>query len=134
MPLPAITMHGNLVRDPELRFTASGVPVAGMRVACSERVKQADGTWTDGATTFLEVTAWRGLAEVVAEQLRKGDRVTITGQLKQEDYEKDGQKRITYKVDATTVSRVLKPSTTSRDARPASTHEADPWATTFPEF
>lgn len=126
MPLPTITMTGNLTRDPELRFTAGGVPVVTLRIACSDRVKQADGSYTDGASTYLDVSIWRGAAETCAQELRKGDRVTIVGVLKQEDYEKDGQKRTSYKVEAYQVAKTLKP--TGTDRKPPRATDSDPWA------
>jgi len=125
--MPSITLTGNLTRDPELRFTPNGVAVATLRVACSQRVKQADGSYADGDTTFLDVTAWRGLAEVCAEKLRKGDLIMVSGILRMESYEKDGQKRTTYKVEAFTLGDVLRPATSSGH-RPTRTTEPDPWA------
>ncbi|WP_436786320.1 single-stranded DNA-binding protein [Yinghuangia sp. YIM S10712] len=75
-----ITVTGNLTRDPEGRFTASGVFVTRISIAVTPRRfdKQA-GEWTDGETTYWDATAWRGLAEHAAESLRKGDRVIATG-------------------------------------------------------
>jgi single-strand DNA-binding protein len=67
------TIVGNLVDDPELRFTNNGIAVANMRVAVTQRVQQ-DGEWRDGDTSFLRVDVWRGQAEHLADSLSKGDR------------------------------------------------------------
>ena len=64
------TIIGNLVEDPELRFTHTGTPVTNLRVAVTQRVQQ-DGTWRDGDTSFLKVNLWRGQAEHLADSLAK---------------------------------------------------------------
>src|SRR5918911_175513 len=69
------TIVGNLVEDPEVRFTQRGIPVANLRVAVTQRVQQ-DGQWRDGDTSFFKVNVWRGQAEHLAESLavqRHGD-------------------------------------------------------------
>ena len=67
------TIAGNLVEDPELRFTNTGTPVTNLRVAVTQRVQQ-DGEWRDGGTSFFKVNVWRGQAEHLADSLAKGDR------------------------------------------------------------
>jgi single-strand DNA-binding protein len=69
------TIVGNLVDDPELRFTNTGIAVANLRVAVTQRIQQ-DGEWRDGETSFLRVNVWRGQAEHLADspgQGRPGD-------------------------------------------------------------
>jgi single-strand DNA-binding protein len=73
-------LPGNLVHDPELRFTNTGTAVANMRVAVTQRIQQ-DGEWRDGDTLFSKVNVWRGQAEHLADFLAKGDRVMVTGRL-----------------------------------------------------
>jgi single-strand DNA-binding protein len=103
MNATAITLTGNLVADPELRYTATGVPVANFRVASTERYKAADG-WKDGDTLFLTVNAWRDLAEHVAESLHRGDRVVVTGRIKQRTYEsKEGSNVTVTEIEASDV-------------------------------
>lgn len=104
-----ITIVGNLVADAELRFTQSGQPVANFRVASTPRYfdKQTND-WKDGDGLFLTVNCWRGMAENVAESLRKGMRVIVVGRLRQRSYEKDGQKRTVYEVEADSVGPDLK--------------------------
>jgi single-strand DNA-binding protein len=66
------TIVGNLVEDPELRFTNDGIAVANLRVAVTQRIQQ-DGQWRDGETNFFKVNVWRGQAEHLADSLAKGD-------------------------------------------------------------
>jgi single stranded DNA-binding protein len=87
------TIVGNLVEDPELRFTNNGIAVANLRVAVTQRFQQ-DGEWRDGDTSFLKVNIWRGQAEHLADSLAKGDRVMVTGRLRQRSWETpEGEKR-----------------------------------------
>jgi|SRR5579875_450295 len=136
-----LTITGNLTADPELRFTASGVPVAAFTVAASRRVfDQEAGRWTDGDTLFLRCSAWRDLADHAAESLSKGARVIVTGRLRQRQYETpDGGKRTVYELDADDVGPSLRWATakiakTTRDKvpHPAETAGADPWAPAAP--
>jgi single-stranded DNA-binding protein len=76
------TIVGNLVEDPELRFTSSGIAVANLGVAVTQRIQQ-DGQWRNGDTSFLKVNVWRGQAEHLADSLSMGDRVMVTGRLGQ---------------------------------------------------
>jgi single-strand DNA-binding protein len=107
----AITLAGNLVADPELRYTATGVPVANFRVASTARFKGPEG-WQDGDTLFLTVNAWRDLAEHVAESAGKGTRVIVTGRIRQRTYEpKDGGTVTVTEVEATDVGVSLQRAT-----------------------
>ena len=106
MALPQITItEATLVADPELRYANNGNSVTNFRVASNSRRKnpQTD-QWEDGDTTFLSVSAFGGLGENVAARFKKGQRVNITGQLKQREYEKDGQRRTVYEVTANSVA------------------------------
>jgi single-strand DNA-binding protein len=105
-----ITVVGNLVADPELRFTASGQPVATFRVASTPRVRDnASGEWKDGDSLFLTCNVWRQAAENVAESLQRGMRVIVTGRLKQRNYEtKEGEKRTVYEVEVDDVGPSLR--------------------------
>jgi single-strand DNA-binding protein len=80
------TIAGNLVETPELRFTNTGTPVTNLRVAVTQRIQQ-DGEWRDGDTSFFKVNVWRGQAEHLADSLAKGDRVMVTGRLRQRTWE-----------------------------------------------
>ena len=92
------TIVGNLTDDPELRFTPNGAPVANFTVAVTPRVKDGD-SWRDGETSFFRCTAWRSLAENLAESLTKGTRVMVQGRLQQRSWETDaGEKRSVVEV------------------------------------
>ena len=97
-----ITIVGNLVEDPELRFTPAGQPVARFRVASTPRFRDnATGEWKDGDTLFLTCQVWRQAAENVAETLQKGMRAIVTGRLRQRSYEtNEGEKRTVYELEA----------------------------------
>jgi single-strand DNA-binding protein len=102
---PATThLVGNLVDEPELRFTPSGVAVCKFRIACTPRVFDPEAKeYKDGEPTFMTCTAWRSMAENIAESLGKGHRVIVVGRLQQENWEtKEGEKRsvIACQVDA----------------------------------
>ncbi|NND84721.1 MAG: single-stranded DNA-binding protein [Acidimicrobiia bacterium] len=89
----SITVVGNLVEDPELRYTQSGAALANVRVASSRRYQDRNQEWQE-ETAFFRGTVWREMAEQVAESLHKGDRVIITGSIEQRDWEDNqGQKR-----------------------------------------
>jgi len=105
-----ITVVGNLVADPELRFTPSGQPVATFRVASTPRMRDnATGEWKDGDSLFLTCNVWRQAAENVAESLQRGMRVIVTGRLRQRNYEtKEGEKRTVYEVEVHDVGPSLR--------------------------
>ena len=95
-----ITIIGNLVDNPEMRFTPSGVAVASFRVASTPRYRDSkSGDWKDGDTLFLTCQAWRLVAENVAESLERGMRAIVVGRLRQRSYEtKEGEKRTVYEL------------------------------------
>jgi single-strand DNA-binding protein len=138
-----MTLVGNPVDDPELRFTPAGQPVAKFRVASTPRYRDnATGEWKDGDSLFLTCTTWRQAAENVAESLTRGMRVIVTGRLKQRPYEtKEGEKRTVYELEVDEVgpslrnatAKVVKASRSSGQAAAAqgssgTSREADPWA------
>jgi single-strand DNA-binding protein len=105
-----ITIAGNLVDDPELRFTPSGQPVAKFRVASTPRFKDNQtGEWKDGDSLFLTCNVWRQAAENAAESLTRGMRVIVSGRLRQRSYEtKEGEKRTVYEVEVDDVGPSLR--------------------------
>jgi len=119
----AITLVGNLTADPDLRFTASGVAVAGFTVASTPRVfDRATGEWKDADTLFLRCTLWRQPAENTAETLRKGSRVILTGRLKQRTYDTpDGQKRTVTEIDVDDIGPSLRYATATITRTPKTT-------------
>src|SRR5690606_41912676 len=96
-----LTVVGNLTADPELRYTAEGVALVKFTVASTPRVlDRASGEFRDGEPLFLTCTAWRDMAEHVAESLAKGNRVAVTGRLRLSRWEtEEGEKRSAYGPD-----------------------------------
>ncbi|MEU7936030.1 single-stranded DNA-binding protein [Microbispora bryophytorum] len=140
-----ITIVGNLVDDPELRFTPTGQAVARFRIASTPRfLDRQTNEWKDGEGLFLTCNVWRQAAENVAESLQRGMRVIVQGRLRQRSYEtKEGEKRTVYEVEVDEVGPSLRNATakvnkTSRQGGggggggfgggPAN----DPWATAAP--
>jgi single-strand DNA-binding protein len=108
-----ITLVGNLVDDPELRFTPSGAAVAKFRVASTPRyLDKQTNEWKDGESLFLSCNVWRQAAENVAESLQRGMRVIVQGRLKQRSYEtKEGEKRTVFEVEVDEVGPSLRNAT-----------------------
>ncbi|CAM5308517.1 Single-stranded DNA-binding protein [Streptomyces narbonensis] len=108
-----ITVVGNLVDDPELRFTPSGAAVAKFRIASTPRTfDRQTNEWKDGESLFLTCSVWRQAAENVAESLQRGMRVVVQGRLKQRSYEdREGVKRTVYELDVEEVGPSLKNAT-----------------------
>ena len=129
-----LTVIGNLVGDPELRFTPSGAAVANFTVASTPRTfDKATSEWKDGEALFLRCSCWRQAAENVAESLSKGARVIVTGRLKQRSYEtKGGEKRQTIELEVDEIGPSLKYATAkvtkaSRGSEGSVPVQADPW-------
>ncbi len=140
-----ITLVGNLVRDPELRYTPTGQGVANFTVASTPRfLDKATNEWKDGDTLFLTCNVWRDAAENCAESLTKGMRVIVQGRLKQRSYQtKEGDKRTVYEVEVDDVGPSLKNASArvtksqrsngnSGGQRQQSKQQADPWASDDP--
>ncbi len=137
-----LTIAGNLVDDPELRFTPAGQPVARFRIASTPRFyDKTANAWKDGDTLFLTVNVWRQAAENVAESMTRGTRTIVTGRLRQRSYEtKEGDKRTVYELEADEIgvslrnatAKVTKATRTSGENKPAQGGQADPWASEGP--
>jgi single-strand DNA-binding protein len=108
-----ITLVGNLVADPELRYTPSGAAVANFRVASTpRRFDSQSNQWVDGEALFLACNIWRQAAENVANSLTKGDRVIVQGRLRQRSYDtREGEKRTVYEVEVDEVGPSLRYAT-----------------------
>lgn len=123
-----ITVIGNVVADPELRFTPAGAAVANFRIASTPRKfdKQAN-QWTDGEPLFLSVAVWRQQAEHVAESIARGTRVIVVGTLAQRQYEAaDGTKRSSYEIQAEEVAPSLLRATATVTKAGATQHTQQP--------
>lgn len=140
-----VTIVGNLVADPELRFTPQGKAVAGFTVAVSHRVPDGNGGWKDSDSTFWRCSIWDTQAENMAESLHKGQRVIVVGEAKQRSFEtRDGEKRTVIEVTATEVGPSLRWQTAkvertaakpsgfaSKPRTPAgAVDDSDPWGST----
>jgi single-strand DNA-binding protein len=140
-----ITIIGNLVDDPDLRFTPSGAAVASFRIASTPRTfDRQTNEWKDGESLFLTCSVWRQAAENVAESLQRGTRVIVQGRLKQRSYEtREGEKRTVYEIDVDEVGPSLRSATAKVTKASRSGGEGgggysgggggnDPWATQAP--
>ncbi|GAA3001573.1 single-stranded DNA-binding protein [Streptosporangium longisporum] len=141
-----ITIVGNLVDDPELRFTPTGQAVARFRIASTPRfLDKTTNEWKDGEGLFLTCNVWRQAAENVAESLQRGMRVIVQGRLRQRSYEtKEGEKRTVYEVEVDEVGPSLRNATAkvNKTARQGGGGGAgggfgggpanDPWASAAP--
>ncbi|MEU3279154.1 single-stranded DNA-binding protein [Streptomyces antibioticus] len=104
-----VTVVGNLTADPELRHTASGLPVTGFTIASTPRVFDRErNEFVDGEPLFLRCSIWRQAAENVAQSLTKGARVIVTGRLKQRTFDdKEGIRRTVVEIDAEEIAASL---------------------------
>ena len=140
-----ITIIGNTTAPAELRFTPSGAAVASFTVASTPRTFDKNkNEYVDGETLFMRCSAWREMAENIAESLgEKGVRVIVSGRLKQRSYEKDGEKRTVIELEVDEIGPSLKYASAkvTRAGRSGGNSQAqpaqqgwgapadDPWAT-----
>jgi single-strand DNA-binding protein len=92
-----VILVGNLTRDVELKYTASGLAVTEIGMAINDRRKTASGEWVDD-TIFVDVTLWTRNAEVASEYLSKGSPLLIEGKLRLDTWEAEGKKRSKLRV------------------------------------
>lgn len=108
MAMTAVTIVGNITRDPDLKFTGSGLAMCTFGLAVNNRKKDERGEWVDGDPSFYDVVCWRQLAENVTESLPKGTSVIVVGKLRQRSWEADdGNKRSKVEVQADHVGPAL---------------------------
>ncbi len=130
-----ITIVGNLVDDPEFRFTTGGHAVVRFRVASTPRYQDRQtGEWKDSTSLFLTCTAWRELGEHIAESLQRGMRVIAQGRLRQRTYETEpGDKRTVYELEVDEVGPSLRFATASvtkvKASQSADVPPQHPWPT-----
>jgi single-strand DNA-binding protein len=123
MALPTITAQGNLVFDPDFTVTASGISRCKLRIACNERRKNQDNTWSDGETSFFDVVLWRGLAEAAGDAFKKGQPILVVGKVRVSKYEdKNGLERTAVEITADEIAAVVK-ANKAKETSP----ESDPW-------
>lgn len=99
-----VFLIGNLARDPEVRFTPNGLPVARLVVA----VNRFSHKGSENEADFINVAAWRRLAEICGEFLKKGRPVAIEGRLEVRPYEKNGVKKVFAEVVADNIQMLGK--------------------------
>jgi single-strand DNA-binding protein len=123
-----VTLVGNLVDDPELRFTPSGAAVANFRIASTPRTyDRQSGEWKDGESLFLSCSVWRQAAENVAESLQRGMRVIVQGRLKSRSYDdRDGNKRTVFEIDVDEVATRTRVGATEAAAKVAAPRRTTP--------
>jgi single-strand DNA-binding protein len=114
--LNRVTLIGNLVKDPELRYTPNGTPICNIVVA-------TDRQWTVGTekkteTEFHRIVAWSKLAEICSKFLKKGTKVYISGRMSTRSYEKDGEKKF--------MTEVVMEDMITLSANPHTSEEGDP--------
>jgi single-strand DNA-binding protein len=139
-----ITVVGNLTAEPRYLVTNNGTPLLSLRLASTpRRYDRETGMWRDGDTMFMTVTCWRALAANGQESLTKGDPVVVTGRLRLREYERDGQRRLSAEIEATTVGhdlsrgvarfdRTRRSSGASAEDRKVASRIADIWESTDP--
>jgi single-strand DNA-binding protein len=135
--MTAVTIIGNIATEPELRFTPTGKAVASFTIAENQRVKQADGTWADGDSTFWRCSLWDRAAENLVESLTRGTRVIAHGEAKQRSFEaKEGEKRSVIEVTVQEIGPSIRWATTKVERQAANgvakKPADDPWSTAAP--
>ena len=124
--LSAVTVAGNLTRDPEIRYTRDGQAHSSLSLAVTRRWQNRDTQEWEEATSFFDVSCWRELAENVALSLTKGARVVVTGRLEQHSWESEGgDRRTKVEILADDIGASLRFATTEvqRAQRHNDTHE-----------
>jgi single-strand DNA-binding protein len=131
-----VTVVGNLVADPELRFTPSGAAVASFTVACTPRHYDRNSQeWKDGDAAYWRCSLWRAPAEHAVESLTRGARVIVTGRLRQRSYEdREGVKRTVTEVEVDEIGASLRYATAKitraarrSDESPATDYADEAW-------
>ncbi len=125
---PIVTLIGNIVADPELRFTPSGSAVANLTIASTPRTRNtATNEYEDGETLFMRGSVWNDLAENVAETLQKGQRVVAQGRLKSRSYETtEGEMRTVVEMEIDEIGPSLRFATAVVSRAPQKKETAPP--------
>lgn len=143
MSLPTLTGTGRVIAEPEMRFSASGTAVTRIRLAFNSRKKDPSGEWIDADTFFVRGTAFGATAEAIAETLTKGQEIIVTGRMKTEQWEKDGEKRSEAALLIDSIGPNLRKPANGTQPQRGSQQQggswgngpqpaADPWATSAP--
>jgi single-strand DNA-binding protein len=81
-----VILIGNLGKDPEVKYTPSGTPVAKFSLATNERYKDKNGQWQD-RTEWHNIVAWQRTAEIVGEYVKKGSKIYVEGRLRTDSWD-----------------------------------------------
>lgn len=123
-----VTIVGNVTRDPELRYTPNGAALVKFGVAVNRRFRDESGQWKDGETSFFDITAWRTLAENIAESITQGTRVVVVGRLRTNSWETpEGDKRTKIEIEAEEIGPSLKWATAKVEKQGRGLGQSD-WA------
>ncbi|EPD91415.1 single-stranded DNA-binding protein [Streptomyces sp. HPH0547] len=132
-----VTVVGNLVADPELKYTQSGTALARFTVASTPRsYDRESGQYKDGTAMFMRCSAWRGLAENIASSLAKGNRVVVTGRLRQHNWQTpEGENRSMLALEVDEIGPSLRfataqPAKADNETKKTAPPADDPWNTT----
>ncbi|MFD3580599.1 single-stranded DNA-binding protein [Streptomyces sp. NPDC058644] len=128
-----ISIVGNLTADPEIKFTTGGAALAKFTIAATPRVFDRESNqWKDGTSTFFRCSAWRRLAEHIAESLTKGSHVVAFGRIRQHNWETpEGENRSMLAVEVDEIGASLRFTTVAINGKSTAKTGAsgDAWAT-----
>ena len=144
MPIPTIQETAGVIAEPEMRFTSQGKAVLSIRLAFNDsRYNEETRQWENSKTFYVDATAWEQTAERLADQIRKGDQVYVSGRLETQSWEKDGEKKSKPSLTVRTMRKLEKNAPTSGQgggnfasaqsagfgaAQPPAPAQQDPWA------
>lgn len=117
-----VILIGRLTADPEVKFTQSGLAVCRLRLAVERRYKTASG---EKQTDFIPIVAWRKLAELCGEYIKKGSMIGVDGSMQMNQWEQDGQKRTSYEVLADSIQFLDRGGSGGGDSTPTYDYPPD---------
>jgi single-strand DNA-binding protein len=125
---PHVTVVGYVAGPPRCRQTPTGISVSDFRVAATPRRRNREGEWSDAETIWFGITAWRALGEHVAQSLKKGDRVVVSGTLGTRTYETEaGERRSNLEIQADSIGLELSRGTAAYVRAPSLVTNSDPY-------
>ena len=115
MPIPTIQETAGVIAEPEMRFTPQGKAVLSIRLAFNDsRYNEETRQWENTKTFYVDATAWEQTAERLADQIRKGDQVYVSGRLETQSWEKDGEKKSKPSLTVRTMRKLEKTAPTQQ--------------------
>ena len=135
MPIPTIQETAGVIAEPEMRFTPQGKAVLSIRLAFNDsRYNEETRQWENTKTFYVDATAWEQTAERLADQIRKGDQVYVSGRLETQSWEKDGEKKSKPSLTVRTMRKLEKNAPTQQGGgsfgapQPSAPAQQDPWS------